>query len=159
MKIGLISDTHGIWRPEISEIFRGVHQILHAGDVGRQEILEQLAEIAPVAAVRGNVDLSGEPSLLPSEVETELAGVRLLMRHAGASAEAMPSDLKRLLAMRGIGVLVFGHSHQRYSRYLNGTLLFNPGAAGPRRVSQPLSVATMEIEVGKISWKFWELEE
>lgn len=159
MKIGIISDTHGIWRPQVAEAFRGVHEILHAGDVGSPDILEKLKEIAPVWAVRGNVDDQDDTAALPGELEREIAGVQFLMRHIGSTVEAAPTDLKRLLELRKIRVFVFGHSHKEYTGYLGQTLFFNPGAAGPRRFSLPLSVATMELESGKIAWRFWPLDD
>lgn len=157
MKIGILSDTHGIWRPQIERCFEGVELILHAGDVGRVDILENLSAIAPVSAVRGNVDDYAEAAYLPAEIETEIEGIRFLLRHVGCNVGAAPGDLKALLQLRGIGVFLFGHSHKTYSEYLDSTLFFNPGAAGPRRFSLPLTVATMEIEAGRLSWKFWEL--
>ncbi|HEY2932459.1 MAG TPA: metallophosphoesterase family protein [Acidobacteriota bacterium] len=157
MKIGILSDTHGIWRPQIEPCFQGVERIFHAGDVGRLEILENLSAIAPVLAVRGNVDEYAEAGHLPAEIEAEVEDVRFLVRHVGCNVEATPSDLKRLLQSREIGVFLFGHSHKMYSEYLGPTLFFNPGAAGPRRFSLPLSVATMEIRRGELSWRFWEL--
>ena len=159
MKVGLISDTHGIWRAEIEAIFDGVEEIFHAGDVGAAEILERLRGIAPVTAVRGNVDEFGEVATLPSEVRTNVGGVRFLMRHVGATAQAMPHDLKRLLALEQIQVFVFGHSHRPHSEYLGDTLLLNPGAAGPRRFSLPLSVATLQIDGNGITPRFWHLKE
>ncbi len=158
MKIGIISDTHGIWRPQVADAFRGVHEILHAGDVGTPDILEKLKEIAPVSAVRGNVDGQDETAALPGELEREFAGARFLIRHIGSTVETAPPDLTRLLELRKIRVFVFGHSHKKYTAYLGQTLFFNPGAAGPRRFSLPLSVATMELESGTISWQFWPLE-
>jgi hypothetical protein len=158
LKIGIISDTHGIWRPRVAEVFCGVDEIVHAGDVGASDILEKLKEIAPVLAVRGNVDNQDETAALPGEAEREFGGVRFLVRHIGSTVETAPSDLKRLLELRKILVFVFGHSHKSYAGYLGQTLFFNPGAAGPRRFSLPLSVATMKLENGKISWQFWPLE-
>ena len=139
-------------------MFCGVDEILHAGDVGTSDILEKLKGIAPVSAVRGNVDDQDEAAALPAEVEREFGGVRFLIRHIGSTVETAPSDLKRSLELRKISVFVFGHSHKKYTGYLGPTLFFNPGAAGPRRFSLPLSVATMKLESGKISWQFWPLE-
>ena len=158
MKIGVLSDTHGIWRPQIAEIFQGVREILHAGDVGSLEVLERLGEIAPVTAVRGNVDNS-ETASLPGEVEKEIGGLRFLIRHSGTRVEDAPTDLRRLLTAGRIDIFVFGHSHKTYCRHLDSTLFFNPGAAGPRRFSNPLSVATIEILSGVASWRFWELSD
>ena len=156
LKIGVLSDTHGIWRPQIAEIFQDVREILHAGDVGSLEVLERLGEIAPVTAVRGNVDNS-ETASLPGEVEKEIGGLRFLIRHVGAGVEDASADLRKLLIAGRIDVFVFGHSHKTYCRRLESTLFFNPGAAGPRRFSTPLSVATLEILSGVLSWQFREL--
>lgn len=158
MKLGVISDTHGLWRPEIETVFAGVQEIFHAGDVGRLEILERLRRIAPVTAVRGNVDECGETAVLPVEVQRQMGGLRFLMRHVGAGAQGVPVDLRRLLALERIQVFVFGHSHRTCGEYLGGTLLLNPGAAGPRRFSLPVSVAILEIEGGKVAWRFWDLK-
>ena len=159
MKIGILSDTHGLWRPQIVEHFAGAAAILHAGDVGTLRILERLEEIAPLAAVRGNVDEFGETSCLPAEVEKEICGVRFLVRHIGSTVEGAPTDLKRLLTRQAVNVFVFGHSHRPYEAYLGRTLFLNPGAAGPRRFRLTASVAVMEIGGGNISWKICPLSD
>jgi putative phosphoesterase len=143
MAIGVISDTHGLLRTEAVEALRGSEVILHAGDVGEPEVLRQLKRIAPVVAVRGNVD--DEPwakRLQPTEmIERERQTIYILHRIADL-------DLKPEAA--GVAAVIYGHSHQPLIEWRNGVLYFNPGSAGPRRFSLPITVGRIEIVNGEL---------
>ena len=138
MVIGVISDTHGLLRPEAVAALRGVEHILHAGDVGDAFILDQLGQIAPVTAIRGNVDRGGRCGRLPETELVDLGGVSLYMLHDG-----LVLDLDPVAA--GIAAVISGHSHHPAIEWRKGVLYFNPGSAGPRRLSLPLSVGFLEI--------------
>ena len=138
MRVGVISDTHGLLRPEVVAALKDVEHILHAGDVGEAEILDRLAHIAPVTAIRGNVDRSGRCGRLPETELVELGGHSIYMLH-----DRMALDLDPVAA--GIGAVVFGHSHQPAIEWMKGVLFFNPGSAGPRRFSLPVSLGFLEI--------------
>ena len=145
MLIGLISDTHGLLRPDVHSALRGVELILHAGDVGGREILDELALIAPVRAVFGNTDASEEPGLVPS-LELTLGGLTIHVSHghelgrpkAAAMASAYDAD-----------VIVYGHTHVQRTDWVGERLVVNPGAAGPRRFDLLPSVARLTIEDGR----------
>jgi putative phosphoesterase len=138
MRIGVISDTHGLLRPEALQALRGVEHILHAGDVGDPAILDELKTIAPVTAIRGNVDMSGPCSRLPATELVQLAGRNLYMLH-----DRNALDLDPVAA--GIAVVVSGHSHHPAIQRHKGVLYFNPGSAGPRRFSLPVAVGFLTI--------------
>jgi uncharacterized protein len=136
-RIGIISDTHGLLRPEAERRLAGVDHIIHAGDIGRPEIVDALRRIAPVIAIRGNVD-SGEWAREYADTE--------LVRLAGKSIYVL-HDLKTLHidARAGIDVIVSGHSHVPKIQRIDGILYLNPGSAGPRRFSLPITLATLEV--------------
>jgi putative phosphoesterase len=138
MVIGVISDTHGLLRPEAVAALRGVEHILHAGDVGDAFILDQLGQIAPVTAIRGNVDRGGRCGRLPQTELVDLGGVSLYMLH-----DRLVLDLEPVAA--GIAAVISGHSHHPAIEWRKGVLYFNPGSAGPRRFSLPVSVGFLEI--------------
>lgn len=143
MKVGVISDTHGLLRPRVPELLEGCDAILHAGDVGDPEILDRLASIAPLTAVRGNVDTSGRLAELPDRVSGTLggdAGLRYRMVHRR-------DDVKEDL-IDGSDLLVFGHSHRPELSWHGSCLLLNPGACGPRRFRLPLTLALVRIADG-----------
>jgi len=143
MKIGVISDTHGLLRPEPVEAMRSVDHILHAGDVGDAKILDQLRHLAPLTAIRGNVDHSG-PCARLSEVELiGLNGNSIYMLH-----DVQSLDLDPIAA--GIQVVISGHSHKPLIEWRKGVLYFNPGSAGPRRFSLPVSVGYLYIDEDRI---------
>ncbi len=138
MRIGLISDTHGVLRPEALAAMTGVDHILHAGDVGDPAILDALGEIAPLTAIRGNIDREGRCSQLPPTELVELGGLAFFMLH----------DLKALdidPVAAGVRLVVSGHSHQPLIETRRGVLFVNPGSAGPRRFSLPVALALVEI--------------
>jgi putative phosphoesterase len=136
-RVGIISDTHGLLRPEAERRLAGVDHIIHAGDIGRPEIVDALRRIAPVIAIRGNVD-SGEWAREYADTE--------LVRLAGKSNYVL-HDLKTLHidARAGIDVIVSGHSHVPKIQRIDGILYLNPGSAGPRRFSLPITLATLEV--------------
>jgi uncharacterized protein len=151
MLIGVISDTHGLLRPEAVAALRGVEHILHAGDVGDAAILEKLGQIAPLTAIRGNVDRDGRCGRLPETELVELAGRHIYMLH-----DRHALDLDPLAA--GISVVVSGHSHQPAVEWQKGILYFNPGSAGPRRFSLPVSLGFLKIAADEIRPRLVNLE-
>jgi uncharacterized protein len=146
MQLGLISDTHGLLRPEAVAALAGVDLILHAGDIGRPEVLEELERIAPVRAVRGNVDAAAEWPAVPLQLQAECNGIRLFMIHD-------LSHLRPDMLLPRPEIIVFGHSHKPALYAQDGIHYLNPGAAGPLRFSLPISVARMQVEAGK-----WQVE-
>ncbi|MGH7266173.1 MAG: metallophosphoesterase family protein [Candidatus Rokuibacteriota bacterium] len=147
MKIGVVSDTHGKLDPAVLRIFRGVDRIVHAGDIGRLEVIAGLEAIAPVLAVEGNND---HFRCFPEERMERLAGHRILVRHiVGELHQLRAADRARLAALRA-DVVLFGHSHRPYRARLGATLLFNPGSAGPRRFSLPRTVGLLWLEPDRI---------
>jgi putative phosphoesterase len=143
MLIGVISDTHGLLRPEAVAALRGVNHILHAGDVGDAAILDELRALAPVTAIRGNIDRSGLCAKLPAIEIVELAGQSLYMLHDLSSLDLDPFAA-------GISAVVSGHSHQPKAEWRKSVLYFNPGSAGPRRFSLPISLGFLEITENRI---------
>jgi putative phosphoesterase len=138
LRIGLISDTHGLLRPEARLFLRGCDHIIHAGDVGKAEILEQLAAIAPVSAVAGNNDTGPWAASIPQTQSLSLGGVSIFVLH----------DLKelKLRASHDARVVICGHSHQPVvQRHPSGVLAVNPGSAGPRRFKLPVTAAELNI--------------
>jgi uncharacterized protein len=143
--IGLISDTHGLLRPSVHGALDGVDLILHAGDVGGPEILEELRIIAPVQAVFGNTDMPGDPHL-QKEIIITSGGISLHVSHGHEVGSPTPG---RLLAAYPQDVLVYGHTHRQLVSRVDGRLVINPGAAGPRRFDLQPSVARLTIADGK----------
>jgi uncharacterized protein len=143
--IGLIADTHGLFRPEISQIFSGVDLIVHAGDVGGGDVLPRLGTLAPVEAVSGNVDDRFDP-MLPRERSLPAGALTLHVSHGDELGSPTP---ERLLARYGGDVLVYGHTHKSLVfRDEAGRLVVNPGAAGPRRFHLEPSVALLTVTGG-----------
>jgi putative phosphoesterase len=141
--IGVISDTHGLLRPEALRALRGSQYIIHAGDVGSPETLEELSKIAPVTAVRGNVDKEAWALKLPETDVLEVAGISIYVLH-----DVTKLDLKPKAA--GFAVVVSGHSHVPKQETRDGVLYFNPGSAGPRRFKLPVSIGRLIVEDGKV---------
>jgi len=143
IRIGVISDTHGLLRPEALAALRGSEHVIHAGDIGSPEILEQLAAIAPVTAVRGNVDKGAWARKLPETEILEAGGISIYVLH----------DLERLdlkPEASGFAVVVFGHSHVPKQEERNGVLYFNPGSAGRKRFKLPVGLGRLVVEGGKV---------
>lgn len=142
--LGLISDTHGLLRPRVYEALSGVELILHAGDVGGQDILTELRLIAPVKAVFGNTDPPGDPELV-REILVEISGTRVHVSHGHEVGSPTPAALA---ALYDADVVVYGHTHRQLVTELDGRLFVNPGAAGPKRFNLKPSVAKLTIETG-----------
>jgi uncharacterized protein len=148
--VGVLSDTHGLLRPEALDALRGKDMILHAGDVGDLEILEALRRLAPVTAVRGNVDRGELARELPSVALLDCGGASVYMLHDLATLDLTPR-------VAGIRVVVSGHTHKPLIREENGVLYLNPGSAGPRRFKLPITVAELTVENGVPSARIVEL--
>jgi putative phosphoesterase len=141
MLIGVISDTHGLLRPEAVAALRGVEHILHAGDVGDVAILDALREIAPVTAIRGNVDVSGPCAELPATDVVELGERLFYLVHSVHDLDINPGAA-------GVAMVVSGHSHKASVQARGSVIYFNPGSAGPRRFSLPVTVGFVTVEDG-----------
>ena len=139
MLIGVISDTHGLLRPEAVAALRGVEHILHAGDVGDVAILDALREISPVTAIRGNVDVSGACAELPATDVVELGERLFYLVHSVRDLDINPMAA-------GVAMVVSGHSHKASVSVRNGVIYFNPGSAGPRRFKLPVTLGRLTVE-------------
>lgn len=149
MRIGLISDTHGLLRPQALAALAGVDRIIHAGDIGNAQILEALAAIAPVDAVRGNNDRGPWATVVPHSLTLAFDGVAIHLLH----------DLKELKgALPPVQVVIAGHSHKPMVREEDGVLLVNPGSAGPRRFTLPVTVGLLSITAGKATATITQLQ-
>ena len=147
MRLGIISDTHGLLRPEVFEVFDGVDRILHAGDIGEPELLIELESIAPVTAVWGNTDGFALRGRLPEVVETRIEGFDFLLVHGHQLGVPSPEKLNRKYP--AAEVIVFGHTHKPLLTVVDQVVtVMNPGGAGPRRFDLPASVGIMELEPG-----------
>ncbi|MFI5278965.1 MAG: metallophosphoesterase family protein [Gemmatimonadales bacterium] len=147
VRLGIISDTHGLLRPEVHEVFKEVDRILHAGDVGDASILDELALIAPVTAVYGNTDGSELRNRLPDVAKESIDDLRFVVVHGDSLGSPNPDSLKK--AFPDADVIVYGHTHKPLIKDLpDYTVVLNPGSAGPRRLALPVSVAIMETEPG-----------
>jgi putative phosphoesterase len=141
--VGVISDTHGLLRPEAVATLRGSDCIIHAGDVGDPAILNQLRAIAPLTAVRGNVDHGAWAEELPLTDVLELAGISIYVLHNIDELDLKPEGA-------GFAAVIYGHSHKPHQETKNGVLYFNPGSAGPRRFKLPVSVGRLSIVDGSV---------
>lgn len=148
--IGIISDTHGLVRAEALKALNGVEMILHAGDIGNQEVLDTLTKIAPVVAVRGNNDKGEWAQSLPDAEVVEAGDVWIYMLHDVKEIDISPSG-------GGFRVVVSGHSHKPSVTEERGVLYVNPGSAGPRRFTLPVSVAHLRVRGDKVQAKIVEL--
>ena len=143
MKIGVISDTHGLLRPEVAIHFRGVDHIIHAGDIGNPQVIAGLAAIAPVTAIRGNVDTGNWATAYPAETSATLAGRSFYILHNRKALDVDPEA-------QGIDVVISGHSHQPGAEIIDDVLFLNPGSAGPQRFKLPVTVAVIEVTPANI---------
>jgi len=150
IRVGVISDTHGLLRPEAVTALRGVDHILHAGDIGNMQILDTVRALAPVTAIRGNIDRIGPCAKLPAAEFIELGGHALYMLHDLATLDLNPSDA-------GIAAVISGHSHKPAIEIRKSVLYFNPGSAGPRRFTLPVSIGILEIGATGITPQLIEL--
>jgi putative phosphoesterase len=143
MRIAVISDTHGLLRPEALKTLQGAEHILHAGDVGDPVILHTLRAIAPVTAIRGNVDEGGPCGHLPPTELVDLSGHSIYMLHDVNKLDLNPEAA-------GMSAVVFGHSHKPLVEWRRGVLFLNPGSVGPRRFELPVTLAWLNIEAEKL---------
>lgn len=150
MLIGVISDTHGLLRPEALVALAEAEHILHAGDVGDVEILDALREIAPVTAIRGNVDVSGACAELPATEMVELGGAVFYMVHSVHDLDIHPGAA-------GVDVVVSGHSHKASVETKGGVVYLNPGSAGPRRFALPVTVGLVAVSEGGVKARIVEI--
>jgi len=150
-RIGLISDTHGLLRREALKALRGSELIIHAGDVGKPEILEELRKIAPVVAVRGNVDTEPWARALPETAVAEAGSVLIYILHDVNALDLNPATV-------GFHIVVSGHSHKPGKMERDGVLYINPGSAGPRRFQLPVTVARLNLARIPYEVEFLELE-
>lgn len=155
--IGVISDTHGKLDERVLELFAGVGHIIHAGDIGDEELIWQLEKLAPVIAVRGNNDPA--TMCFPNERRAVIKGRTFYVRHQFATVEKLSAAQQRLIEQRMPDVVIFGHSHQAYSGQWRGTLLFNPGSAGPKRFSLPRSVGLLELHEDSVASRIITLDD
>ena len=139
MKIGVVSDTHGLLRPEVAPALAGVERILHLGDVGKPSVLKALAKIAPVTAVRGNVDREGPCGKLPETEVLLIEGHYVYMLHDLNTLHLDPAAGK-------FAAVLFGHTHVPNYYRRKGVLYFNPGSCGPRRFQQPVTVGLLTVD-------------
>jgi uncharacterized protein len=149
--IGVISDTHGLLRIEAATALAGVELIIHAGDIGNPEILAALGSVAPVYAVRGNTDRGGWARKLPLSRVVEVNGFHLYVLH-----ELFTLDLNP--AMAGLAAVIYGHSHSPHQERKDGVLYLNPGSAGPRRFTLPVTLALVSASKTGLKAEFVELE-
>lgn len=141
-RIGLISDTHGLLRPEALAALQGCDHIVHGGDIGDPAILDALAALSPVTAVRGNNDTAAWAAALPDTARLDCEGVTLLVLHDRKMLACDPRA-------DGLGVVVSGHSHRPAIETRDGVLYVNPGSAGPRRFRLPVTLAHLDVEDGR----------
>lgn len=139
LKTGVISDTHGLLRPEAERCLAGVSHIIHAGDIGSPEILDRLGRIAPVTAIRGNIDTGDWAMRLPDIETLRLGGRGLYILHDLKQLTINPKEL-------GIDVVISGHSHRVAIETVDGVLYLNPGSAGRRRFKLPITLATLDLD-------------
>jgi putative phosphoesterase len=150
LTIGVISDTHSLLRPEVGQRLAGVAHIVHAGDIGRPQVMDGLSRIAPVTAIRGNVDIGEWAEQYPDTRTVALGGRAIYMLH----------DLQELRldpVACGFDVVISGHSHRPRIETIDGVLYLNPGSAGPRRFNLPITVATLELSEGGVRALIHEL--
>ena len=150
-QIGVISDTHGLLRPEATDALHGSELIIHAGDVGAQGILEALERIAPVVAVRGNVDTAPWATALRATEVVEVAGRHLYVLHQIEHLDLDPSAA-------GFAAVIYGHSHKPSVEVRRGVLYLNPGSAGPRRFALPITLVRLRIGAGGLEPELVSLE-
>ena len=150
MKIGVISDTHGFLDPRVPPLLYGVDLILHAGDIGTAEVIQGLESIAPVTAVRGNNDRSGQTANFEEELLLELSGRRLFLTHQVQLPKRKGNPPPDRFLGQALDVVVFGHSYIAHQEWRNGILFFNPGAAGKRRFRVVPSLGLLELTAREI---------
>ena len=138
MRVGVISDTHGLLRPEAERALEGVTQIVHAGDIGRPEVITGLHRIAPVIAIRGNIDTAEWAKRYPDTTKVTLGGRSIYVLHDRHALHLDPASC-------GVDIVISGHSHKPLIETIQGVLYLNPGSAGPRRFRLPVTLAILEL--------------
>lgn len=151
MKLGILSDTHGHLNAQIHSVFHGIDAIIHAGDIGNDDILLELETIAPVTAVRGNMDKHGRPAAFHEFVVTSFDGITCLVTHDLGAPPTIKSHLQPVITRYQPHVIIFGHTHKPYSRYLGDVLYFNPGSATSGRSAHNQTVGLFTIIDGKVT--------
>lgn len=151
LRIGVISDTHGLLRPQALAQMHGCQHIIHGGDIGNQDILDQLAAIAPLTVVRGNNDKGAWAAAIPETALLDLGQVSIHVLHDLADLALDP-------VAAGINIVISGHSHRPLSAWRNDVLFLNPGSAGPRRFKLPISVAEILVDGASVTARVIELE-
>jgi putative phosphoesterase len=149
--IGVISDTHGLLRPEALAALKGSDYIIHAGDIGDPQILDHLATIAPVTAIRGNVDHGEWAQKIPATNVLEIGEISIYVLHNLQELDLKPEAAK-------FAAVIYGHSHVPKQEWKNGVLYFNPGSAGPRRFKLPVSIGRLHLTNGKLKSEIVKLE-
>ena len=143
LRIGVISDTHGLLRPQVEQRLAGVAHIIHAGDIGRPEVIAGLRRIAPVTAIRGNVDTGDWAERYPDTDTVRLGGRSIHVLHDLQELQLDPP-------LHGVDVVISGHSHRPRIETIDGVLYLNPGSAGPRRFNLPVTLATLELNASRL---------
>jgi putative phosphoesterase len=143
MQLGVLSDTHGLLRPQALDALRGSDLIIHAGDIGDPHILEELRKLAPLAAIRGNIDTAPWALSLPATTAVEASGVKIWVLHNLNDLNFDPAD-------GGYRMVISGHSHQASQRIVQGVVYLNPGSAGPRRFRLPTTLA--RVNLSTVPW-------
>jgi uncharacterized protein len=155
--IGVISDTHGVFDPKVPAAFKNVDHILHAGDIGNLLVYQQLQQLAPVTAIRGNIDGENSPLEFEPQRTFDLYGIRFFMVHVLGHPHRLKPEIEKQISRIQPGVVIFGHSHQPFMEKKGPILFFNPGSAGPKRFSLPRCLGLLEIEHGNVHGKITEL--
>lgn len=148
--VGVISDTHGLVRPEMTQVLRDCDLILHAGDVGRPDVLEELCLLAPLHVVRGNVDHGAWAEELPKSLSLEIRGLQFHMLHNLDHLDVDPVS-------EGYAAVIFGHTHLQHREERDGVLYFNPASIGPRRFDLPISMGRIHVTGSGLQAEFIEL--
>lgn len=150
MKIGVISDTHGLLRPEAVDRLAGVDHIIHSGDIGNAAVIERLRAIAPTTAIRGNNDTDEWASAIPPDAVVKLTGRTIFILHDLKELSGKPSDMR-------YDIVVSGHSHKPNIETIGGVLYLNPGSAGPRRFKLPITLAILDLSGEHIVAELYEI--
>jgi putative phosphoesterase len=148
--VGVISDTHGLLRPQALTALRGSDYIIHAGDIGDPDILKHLTKIASVTSIRGNVDREAWARKIPPTDVLKVGGVSIYVLHNLSELDLKPEAA-------GFAVVVYGHSHVAKQETRDGVLYFNPGSAGPRRFRLPVTIGRLKVQDGKVSGEIVEI--
>ena len=148
--VGVIADTHGLIRPQAKEALKGVELILHAGDIGKPQVLEELEAIAPVIAIRGNIDKGQWAEAIPEYRNFEIGAVSIYILHDVKELDFEP-------AVTGFKVVISGHSHKALVQERKGVLFLNPGSAGPRRFKLPVSIALLRVNGATVNAEIVQL--